>query len=160
MKGFQSSRTNYVSLVRHKLKSKVKQETITREEHVFTVRILGFTSGDGKDGIFPLFVLFRALGIESDIEILSMIIYENDNQTLKNKLIPLIIPSVKDPQPIFSQKSAYKLLSLNTKGKEIFNVSDLLNNNLFPNYGNDNLSKAKYLGYTRKNIINLYWSFR
>ena len=154
--GFQSSRTNYVSLVRHKLKSKVKEETITREEHVFTVRILGFTSGDGKEWNIPLFVLFRALGIESDKEILSMIIYENDNQTLKNKLIPLIIPSVKDSQPIFSQKSAYKLLSLNTKGKEIFNVSDLLNNNLFPNYGNDNLSKAKYLGYTVRKILLTY----
>ena len=71
----------------------------------------------------------------------------------------MIIPSVKDSQPVFTQKSAYKLLSLNTKGKEIFNVSDLLNNNLFPNYGNDNLSKAKYLGYTVRKILLTYISF-
>ena len=136
--GFQSSRTNYISFVRHKLKTKLKTETVTREEYVFTVRILGFTSNDGKEWNIPLFILFRALGIETDKEILSLILYDTDNGELKNKLYYLLLPSVKDSQPIYTQKNAYKLLSLNTKGKENFNVYDLLNNNLFPNYGDDN----------------------
>ena len=154
--GFQSSRTNYISYLRHKVKKKLSNDIITREENTFNVRILGFTSGDGKEWRIPLFILFRALGIETDKEILSLIIYDTDNESLRNKLFTLMIPSVKDSQPIYTQKSAYKLLSLNTKGKEIFNVNDLLNNNLFPNYGTDNLSKAKYLGYSVRKVLLTY----
>ena len=63
---------------------------------------------------------------------------------------------MKDSQPVFNQKSAFKLLSLNTKGKENFNVIDILNNNLFPNYGKNNLSKAKYLGLVVRKILMTY----
>ena len=44
-------------------------------------------------------------------------------------------------------------MSLNTKGKENFNVIDILNNNLFPNYGTDNLSKGYYLAYVVRKIL-------
>ena len=103
--------------------------------------------------MIPICVLFRALGIISDKRILSLIIYEKDNSSLKDKLIELIRPSIRASNPIFNQKSAYKLLALNTKGKETFNVIDILNNNLFPNYGNDNLSKAYYLGYIIRKML-------
>ena len=159
--GFQSSRTNYVTYRRHKLRGTLDGKTIVREENTFTVRILGLGDNEGKEWNIPLFILFRALGVQTDKDIISLILYENDNEQLKNKLYQLLIPSVKDSHPVFSQISAYKLLSLNTKGKEIFNVIDILNHNLFPNYGSDNISKAKYLGYivrkilfTHLNIIN------
>ena len=71
-----------------------------------------------------------------------------------------MLPSIKDAEPIYTQKNAFKLLSLNTKGKEIFNVIDILNNNLLPNYGTNNLSKAKYLGFVvRKILLNTPWGF-
>ena len=146
--GFQSSRTNYVSFVEHKLRN--KEKNIIIKEKTFTVRVLGF------DVNIPLFIMFRALGIETDKDILSYIIYDTDNDQLKNKLHELILPSIKDAQPIFNQKNAFKLLSLNTKGKENFNVTDILNNNLFPNYGDDNLSKGKYLGYAVRKILLTY----
>ena len=60
---------------------------------------------------------------------------------------------MKNTQPIYTQKSAYHMMSLNTKGKENFNVIDLLNNNLFPNYGTNNEEKAKYLGYAVRKIL-------
>ena len=145
--GFQSSRTNVVSFVKNNLREKVGSEIIKRVENTFNVRILGL------DIQVPLFILFRALGFESDKRILSLIIFENDNQKLKEKLIQLIKPSVKAAHPIFTQKSAYKLLSLNTKGKENFNVIDVLSNNLFPNYGNDNISKGYYLGYIVRKML-------
>ena len=145
--GFQSSRTNVISYVENKIRKKVGAEIITRVENSFNVRILGF------DIQIPLFILFRALGYETDKRILSLIIYDTDNTELKLKLYQLITPSVKASQPIYTQKSAYKLLSLNTKGKEIFNVIDILNNNLFPNYGNDNESKGIYLGYIIRKIL-------
>ena len=146
--GFQSSRTNYVSFIEHKLRN--KEKNIIIKEKTFTVRVLGF------DVNIPLFIMFRALGIETDKDILSYIIYDTDNDQLKNKLYELILPSIKDAQPIFNQKNAFKLLSLNTKGKENFNVIDILNNNLFPNYGNNNLEKGKYLGYSVRNILLTY----
>ena len=73
----------------------------------------------------PLFILFRALGYETDKSILSLIIYDSDNIELRRKLLDLLIPSVKSSHPIFTQKGAYQMLSLNTKGKENFNVVDL-----------------------------------
>ena len=146
--GFQSSRTNYISYMTHNIKDSKKNITI--KENVFNVRVLGF------DIHIPLFIMFRALGIETDKDILSYIIYDTDSSQLKNKLYELIIPSIKDSQPIFTQKNAFKLLSLNTKGKENFNVIDILNNNLFPNYGTNNLSKAKYLGFAVRNVLLTY----
>ena len=72
--GFQSSRTNYITYKTHKIKMKLKSERVVRNENTFTVRILGFTKNDGKDWNIPLFILFRALGIETDKEIFSLII--------------------------------------------------------------------------------------
>ena len=141
--GFQSSRTNYVSYIRNNIRQ--KGETVV--ENTFTVRVLGL------DINVPLFIMFRALGVETDKKILSYIIYDDDNDTLKNKLYQMMRPSVKDSQPVYNQKSAYKFLSLNTKGKENFNVIDVLNNNFFPNYKKDNHSKAKYLGFIVRKIL-------
>ena len=143
--GFQSSRTNYVSYIENKLRNKDKN--IVLRQNTFTVRVLGF------DINVPLFVMFRALGIITDKEILSYIVYENDNIQLKSKLYESMLPSIKDAEPIYTQKNAFKLLSLNTKGKENYNVIDILNNNLLPNYGTNNLSKAKYLGFVVRKIL-------
>ena len=148
--GFQSSRTNVINYLKNNIREKVGPDIIKRVENTFTIRILGF------DIQVPLFILFRALGFESDKRILSLIIYDKDNQKLKNKLIELIRPSIKASHPIFTQKAAIKLLLLNTKGKEVFNVIDTLSNNLFPNYGNDNISKAYYLGYIVRKILLTY----
>ena len=145
--GFQSSRTNHINYVVNRLRKKVNGEIITRVENTFKIRILGF------DVEVPLFILFRSLGFESDKRILSLIIFETDTPVLKNKLFQLIKPSVKESHPIFSQKAAFKFLSLNTKGKENFNVIDILNNNLFPNYGDDNISKGYYLGYSIRKVL-------
>ena len=122
-------------------------EIITRIEKSFNIRILGF------DVHVPIIILFRALGYETDKQILSLIIYDTDNPELRSKLIQLIIPSIKASQPIYTQKAAYKFLSLNTKGKENFNVYDILNNNLFPNYGSDNKAKCIYLGYIIRKLL-------
>ena len=144
--GFQSSRTNHVSYIRNSIRTKVGDNQIQRKENTFIVRILGL------DVKVPLFILFRALGYETDKKILETIIYDNDNDELKSKLYNLLLPSIKSSQPIYTQKNAYKFLSLNTKGKENFNVYDLLNNNLFPNYS-DNISKCKYLGFIIRKML-------
>jgi len=146
--GFQSSRTNAISFVKSNViinKNSPLSKTI--ESKRFLVRILGL------DIKIPLFIIFRALGVETDKDILNMIIYDNDSDTLKNKLLDVLQDTIKDAMPIYTQKNSYKFLSLNTKGKEIINVIDILNNNFLPTYETNNIEKAKYLAYAVRKII-------
>ena len=142
--GYQSSRTNIVSFVKTNISDAMKKAVYVNR---FLVRILGI------DVPVPLFVLFRALGIENDRDIIQKIIYESDSEYLRNIMYLELIGSVKDSEPIYTQKSAYKFLSLNTKGKETINVIDILNNNLLPNYRDDNISKINFLAYTVRKIL-------
>ena len=92
-----------------------------------------------------------------------MIIYDNDSDILKNKLFELILPSLKQSEPIYTQKDALKYISLHTKDKEIFNVIDIINKNFLPNYIsmddsdknliNNYLEKGKFLGYCIRKIL-------
>ena len=148
--GFQSSRTNAIAFNRVIVKYEPANDDLaqTSKFHVYrlTVRILGF------DIVVPLFILFRALGIESDKDILSLIIYDSDSSELKKYLLETLTPSIKDSQPVFSRKTAMKLLSLNTKGKEIINVIDILANNFMPNYHSDE-EKGYMLGYSVRKLL-------
>ena len=163
--GFQSSRTNYVTYRRVNLLSNgsfkneisEKYNLKSKFENIFTVRILGLiVENGGKDLNIPLFILFRALGIEKDKEILDLIIYKTDDDVLKSKLFDLLRSSIKDSQPIYNQKTALKYISLNVKNSEIINVIDVLNNNFFPNYGNNYTQKAIYLGYIVRQILRTH----
>ena len=130
--GYQSSRTNMVAL--HK-------------SGRIIVRILGI------DIYIPLFVIFRALGIESDKEIIKYIFDINDKNDLNSSLFMNLLPSIKDSEPIYTTKSALKYISLYVKSKQEFEVIDILNNNFLPNYGNDSLKKVFYLGYIAKKLL-------
>ena len=154
--GFQSSRTNSIEMNRVSVKidpsNTSECETDTGYVYKISVRVLGIGNENDNKWNIPLFVLFRALGLSNDKEILSYIIYDNDEKGLKEKLYDLLIPSIKDSQPIFNTKLAYKLLAMNTKGKEIINVIDVLKNNLFPNY-KSNIEKCYFLGYSVRKLL-------
>tara|TARA_Y100000389_G_scaffold205066_1_gene262656 strand:- start:4748 stop:8341 length:3594 start_codon:yes stop_codon:yes gene_type:complete len=139
--GFQSSRTNMITLE----ETKINTSDIYKVKRIL-VRILGF------DIKIPLMILFRALGVESDKSILSLIIRNNDSEKIKHKLNQLISISVKDSQPVYTQKDALRLLAMNTKGKDIINVIDILNNNLFPHY-NSYQEKYTFLGYVVRKLL-------
>ena len=149
--GFQSSRTNTIMMNRVTLEyepgNKLLANTDKRYCYRVTVRILGIT-----DFNIPIFVLFRALGFATDKEIIDTIIYETDTDVLKRSLMDMIIPSVKDSQPIFDQKTAYKLLSMHTKGKEVINVIDILKHNLLPKYKTDR-EKCFFLGFSVRKLF-------
>ena len=139
--GFQSSRTNYLYL----------QETRVTPKNPYkvnriTVRVLGL------DIKVPLFVMFRALGIETDKLILSYIIKNEDDGNLKNQLLNILRYSIKDTQPVFTQRDALRLLAMNTKGKDIINVIDILNNNLFPHYTTYK-EKGLFLAYITRQLL-------
>ena len=148
--GFQSSRTNAIAFNRQIVNYQPANEDIAtvskRHVHRITVRILGI------DIVVPLFVLFRALGFVTDKQILSQIIYDSDAPKLKSLILDVLRPSISDTQPVYDQKSAMKLLAMNTKGKEIINVIDILANNFSPNY-TTNTEKGNYLGYSVRKLI-------
>ena len=148
--GFQSSRTNAISLNKMIIKINPMNSEVanTEKKNVYriTVRILGI------DVVIPLFILFRALGFENDKEILSLIVYENDPSKLKKNFINELFYSINDSKPIYTQKEAIKFIAMNTKGKEIINVIDILTNNFAPNY-NTNEEKGYYLGYSVRKLI-------
>ena len=155
-KGFQSSRTNNISLNRVRIEYEPSNKELADQDHNYvyriTVRIKGIVSESGNDFKIPLFVLFRALGCITDKQIIEKIIYENDAPVLRKRLMELLEPSVKDGHMIYSQKDAFRLLMLYTKQKEIINVIEILKNNFFPNYETDH-EKAFYLGYSIRNIL-------
>tara|TARA_Y100000389_G_scaffold5904_1_gene5696 strand:+ start:4000 stop:7905 length:3906 start_codon:yes stop_codon:yes gene_type:complete len=160
--GFQSSRTNYVTLrsvnlfLTQGLKKFLMEgyDINERKENILDTRILGINeSNGGKDLNIPVFILFRALGFNTDNDILKLIIYDSDDTLLKEKLLKLIMPSIKHSQPIYNQRDAIHFLSLHVKNKEIINVIDALNNNFLPNYGNNYKFKGIYLGYMCRQVL-------
>lgn len=99
----------------------------------------------------PLFILFRAIGIESDKEIINYII--NSGNTVVNP--DVLHPSIVDSNFIFDQQSAKLYLSKYTKLSTVENVDYILINNLFPNYTHKTdliefKEKALFLG----NLVN------
>ena len=130
--GYQSSRTNMI--------------TIHKSGRIVT-RILGITQH------IPLFVIFRALGMETDKEIMKTIFNYDINNDLNSKLFLELLPSIKDSEPIYTTKSALKFMSLYVKSKQTFEVIDIINNNFLPNYGNDAMKKAYYLGYVARQLL-------
>ena len=140
--GFQSSRTNAISLKR----VIVKGEYVKTHQYRIEVRILGLETN------VPLYVLYRALGLTSDRDISRTIIYDTDEPHLKNSLYDALRPAIADSQPVYDQRNALKLIALGTKEKEIINILDILKNNFFPNYA-DNLTKCRYLGYATRKLL-------
>ena len=79
------------------------------------VRILGITNN------IPLFIIFRALGIESDKEILSYILYDIEAISPKNKNTPkynsikkfldVLRYSIVESNDIYNQHQALQYLS-------------------------------------------------
>jgi DNA-directed RNA polymerase II subunit RPB2 len=92
----------------------------------------------------PLFILFRALGIISDKEIISYCLLDIDKY---DSMVDLFIPSVHDATMISSQHEALRYISLLTKGKTIANALEILTDYFLPHIGEMNyISKAYALG--------------
>ena len=103
----------------------------------------------------PLFVLFRALGIESDKEILEYILYNLDDE--KSQLFMEILrPSIENVGPIYNQDLAYKYLANLTLGNSASHLKDIINTDIFPHVGSSYIYKAYYLGHVVHKLLNVY----
>jgi DNA-directed RNA polymerase II subunit RPB2 len=102
----------------------------------------------------PLFIVFRALGILSDKQIISMCLLDMDKY---ESMIDLFIPSVHDAGGVMTQRTALQYLALLTKGKTIAYVLEILSDYFLPHIGETNfIQKAYYLGYVVFRLLSVY----
>jgi DNA-directed RNA polymerase II subunit RPB2 len=78
----------------------------------------------------PLFVLFRALGFQSDEEILKMIFPDFESPEAK-LLLPKLQPSIIEGFPFLNTYTAIQYIKTLTKGFSIAHVLDIIKNQLF-----------------------------
>jgi len=106
-------------------------------------------------GKIPLFVLFRALGIESDKDIYECI-FGIDNNKVEDKFFQNFIrPTIANNEyNIFTQDDAINYLRQNVKYNTIQQVKGILTTDIFPNIPKFE-NKGKYLGYLVKQFINV-----
>jgi DNA-directed RNA polymerase II subunit RPB2 len=105
----------------------------------------------------PLFILMRALGIESDKDIIEMCLLNLKEQS---NFVDLFIPSVYDAGEIFTQEAALQYIATFTKHKTIPSVMHILMDYFLPNIGELNFrQKAYYLGYMVKRMLNVYLKY-
>lgn len=100
----------------------------------------------GRQGDVPLFVLFRALGVESDRAILEHIVYDVDAPEVRD-VVEFLIPSIKHAAAlgVRNQRSALALLAQRVPvGGDL---KQILITDLFPNMGRDLRLKALFLGH-------------
>nr|QOI90433.1 DNA-directed RNA polymerase subunit 2 [Pyramimonas orientalis virus] len=102
----------------------------------------------------PIFTIFRALGVESDKDILDYIAL-NDEE-LKQHLRSSIVNASKvlsGDRPVYTQKDALQYLSNFVKHSDVHFAQYVIINDLFPNVGDDFRQKAMYLGYLVNKLI-------
>ena len=101
-----------------------------------------------------LTTLFRALGVESDHEILQHI-------TSKKHQWSWYRPCIVKGNNVFTSAAAMEKIAKDTKYKSIENLQFVLHENLFPNIQtSDSLDKAKYLGYVVSDFMEMYKGVR
>ena len=109
----------------------------------------------------PLFILMRALGFESDKEIIKLIVLDLSNIYYKD-VMDVIESSIDDAQHIRTKEEAIDFISNNltniprdAKNKEkIYEyVNYLLSNEYIPHVGKSYINKALYTGYLILKLI-------
>jgi len=102
----------------------------------------------------PLFILFRALGIESDKKILEYILHDVDKNS---SFLDYFIPSIHDTHSILTQNAALQYMKTFTKGKTMYHSLEILSNYLFPQIGEQNYTrKAYYLGHMTFSLLKVF----
>ena len=102
----------------------------------------------------PLFIVFRALGIISDKDIITTCLLDLNKY---EQMVDLFIPSVHDAGAIMTQQLALKYIGLLTKGKRIEHALEILADYFLPHVGEVNFTeKAYYLGNIIFRLLSVY----
>jgi len=112
----------------------------------------------------PVFVMFRALGIISDKEIIEHIVHDIDNKD-NQRIIAQLMACCEDAVDINTQEQAEELLIKNMAGvnKNTTNALKILRDNItndfLPHVGKNYRRKALYLGYMISKMIRIYLEY-
>jgi DNA-directed RNA polymerase II subunit RPB2 len=103
----------------------------------------------------PLFILFRALGVESDRMILEYIVRDLDDPSNKN-ILDFLYASLTDANYIFTQEEALQYLNRFTSfGETVEDIMYILTKHLFPNVDGEFNEKAIYLGHVVNQVAKV-----
>ena len=148
-------------------------ENVSKPIRTLSVKIkapAGVAVGEGVSGKFsnenivvnvpnvrkpvPLFILFRALGILSDRDIISLCIYDLKKYA---DMMDIFIPSIHEAGGIMTQKAAIEFIAVLTKGKTTETVLEILADYFLPHIGEMNFTKkAYYLGYMVFRLVKVH----
>ena len=118
----------------------------------------------------PLFIIMRAMGLESDMDIIANITYNLEDIEMLNILRPSISMSVDENDvPIKSKEEAYNYLITKLKKNKRISSTDfhianiqkkmflekILRKDLLPHLGEDILKKVRYLGMMANKLIQV-----
>ena len=102
----------------------------------------------------PLFIVFRALGLLTDKEIIETCLLDLDKNSA---MMDLFIPSIHDAGIIMTQTEALHFIAQLTKTKTNTNVLFILTDYFLPHIGETNYTeKAYFLGYMVKRLLSAY----
>lgn len=102
----------------------------------------------------PLFILMRALGIESDREIIEYCLLDLEKN---KKYIDLFIPSIHHASVVFNQQTAIEFIALLTKRKGFITTQEILMNYFLAHIGTTNFKdKAYFVGYMVRKLLRVY----
>jgi DNA-directed RNA polymerase II subunit RPB2 len=108
----------------------------------------------GIIGGIPLFIVFRALGLESDRDIVRMILPDISSPNIKN-MEATLIPSIHDAWPCLTTEQAIEYLRLLSRGFIIEAVLKILHDELFAHVPDEPLTRAQYLAETIRKMIRV-----
>ena len=125
---------------------KTTEISIKRNTNELMVRLPGLSER------VPLFIIFRALGFESDKEILELIFGDLEDK-INKELLNELLPSIYQGSKLYDCISCIKYMSQYTKGNSVSEVINILNTELVPHIGISYTNKGFFLGHMVKNLI-------
>ena len=119
----------------------------------------------------PLFVMFRALGIQTDREIFSHILFNIDDEK-QSRMLSELMATADDASDIYTQDQALKFLmryaSLSGTPREYLEdpeqarkiLLQVIEHDFLPHVGKSLRRKALYLGYMVRKILRIYLGYQ
>ena len=141
-------------------------ENVSKPVRTLSIRILAPTKAlvNKNIGVFipnagdkpiPLFIVFRALGILTDKEIISFCTLQNAEDT-PIAFMPYIDSCIHNASAVVTQHDAITFISLLVKGRSITRTMRILADYFLPHIGEVNfLDKAYYLGYLVNRLLSV-----
>jgi DNA-directed RNA polymerase II subunit RPB2 len=117
----------------------------------------------------PLFVVFKALGITNDEDIITYILH-SVNKDIWHNYTQFLRASLEEAStirtPITAKEYMCKYVNMmgydrdkSEKERRMTYLNDIINNDLLPHLGNNYIKKAYFLGFMVKKLLNVFLKF-